>query len=851
MVQLSVPLIPELWIGTYAFVFLAAYVVCVVIRRRYFSAISDIPGPFLASFSVLWEVWEVVAGHIEVTVIALHKKHGHFVRISHEEVSVSHPDAIRAILLTPLTKIDWYKVMALPDHRFQTPMSEVNPKRRVERAKNVAAGYTLSSIIKSEPQINDAIELLEKRLDELSKAGQPVEFDRWFNYLAFDVIGEVTFSRAFGFLETSTDIDGSIANSRVLTLYVALAGFFLTLHNATLGNPWMGKLGLTPSQHIFDTVSRAVASRKKNTEARTDMMEHWMQAQAAHPERFGETEIQAVASATVGAGADTVSATLQAFWYYLLRKPEDLTRLQTEIDKASREGKLSKVVSYAEARELPFLQACIKETFRFHPAVAHGLARVVPEEGIKIGDRVFSQGTHLSVNPWVIHRSTEMFGADANMFNPQRWLEPRAKDMEKYMVQFGAGYNSCPGQNLARMEISKVTATLVRDFDIRQPRASDIPSAKQFSSKKHRMVALDLVHASNAQLRELGPGLVALFVGATSGIGEYTAKAFVKNALSPRVYIVGRSESAAERIIKECKELNKDGKVEFLKADVSELGEVDRVCAEIAKKESHINLIVQTQGNMNLRGRDGKHTRPPMDFLHLLLAESHEGIDRKFALNYYSRMRFISNLLPLLQTAASKPPHFSRTLSVLSAGWEGKLDFQDLELKNTFSRSKCATQSTTMNSIMTEEFSKRQPATTFSHSYPSGVNTGLARELPVWARAAAKVLTPLMAAITVSQEETGARQLFIATSGLYPPAKPFKDDTLASGVPAPKGFNSPFVGANGAAGSGAYLANWNCEAATGKQKLLKQYREENVGAKIWDHTMGIFDRAAKINQARQ
>lgn len=214
-------------------------------------------------------------------------------------------------------------------------------------------------------------------------------------------------------------------------------------------------------------------------------------------------------------------------------------------------------------------------------------------------------------------------------------------------------------------------------------------------------------------------------------------------------------------------------------------------------------------------------------------------------------MRFISNLLPLLQTAASQPPHFSRTLSVLSAGWEGKLDFQDLELKNTFSRSKCATQSTTMNSIMTEEFSKRQPATTFSHSYPSGVNTGLARELPVWARAAAKILTPLMAAITVSQEETGARQLFIATSGLYPPAKPFKDDKLASGVPAPKGFNSPFVGANGVAGSGAYLANWNCEAATGKQKLLKQYREENVGAKIWDHTMGIFDRAAKINQARQ
>lgn len=42
---------------------------------------------------------------------------------------------------------------------------------------------------------------------------------------------------------------------------------------------------------------------------------------------------------------------------------------------------------------------------------------------------------------------------------------------------------------------------------------------------------------------------------------------------------------------------------------MSELAEVDRVCAEITKKEPHINLIVQSQGNMNLRGRDGKHMK--------------------------------------------------------------------------------------------------------------------------------------------------------------------------------------------------------------------------------------------------
>ena len=51
--------------------------------------------------------------------------------------------------------------------------------------------------------------------------------------------------------------------------------------------------------------------------------------------------------------------------------------------------------------------------------------------------------------------------------------------------------------------------------------------------------------------------------------------------------------------------MNKDGKVEFIKADVSELAEVDRACKEIQKKEKAVNLLVQTQGNANLRGRDG------------------------------------------------------------------------------------------------------------------------------------------------------------------------------------------------------------------------------------------------------
>lgn len=47
-------------------------------------------------------------------------------------------------------------------------------------------------------------------------------------------------------------------------------------------------------------------------------------------------------------------------------------------------------------------------------------------------------------------------------------------------AQFGAGYNSCPGRNLANLEVSKVTATLVRDFDTRQ-----VDPKQKWSFKSH------------------------------------------------------------------------------------------------------------------------------------------------------------------------------------------------------------------------------------------------------------------------------------------------------------------------------------------------------------------------------
>lgn len=74
-------------------------------RRRYFSPISNIPGPFLASITRLWHVFHILQGKQSVLLTRLHEKHGPFVRISHDEVSVSHAEAPKKLLLAVLKKV--------------------------------------------------------------------------------------------------------------------------------------------------------------------------------------------------------------------------------------------------------------------------------------------------------------------------------------------------------------------------------------------------------------------------------------------------------------------------------------------------------------------------------------------------------------------------------------------------------------------------------------------------------------------------------------------------------------------------------------------------------------------------
>lgn len=134
------------------------------------------------------------------------------------------------------------------------------------------------------------------------------------------------------------------------------------------------------------------------------------------------------------------------------------------------------------------------------------------------------------------------------------------------------------------------------------------------------MVAINAVRASNAALQATGaPGMVAVFAGATSGIGMGTLKAFIKYANAPKAYIIGRSESATGRLLKDLRLSNPSATLNFLEGEISLIREVDRLCDEIKRKEEKIDFAFLSAGYLSFDGRNGIFSHSPLSIHHVLI----------------------------------------------------------------------------------------------------------------------------------------------------------------------------------------------------------------------------------------
>lgn len=88
-----------------------ALVFTVALWRRFLSPLKDIPGPFWASLTRLWHVKIIIDGNQNVRLRDAHEEYGPFVRMAPNEVSVTHPDGVKRLLLQALPKVRTRRVL--------------------------------------------------------------------------------------------------------------------------------------------------------------------------------------------------------------------------------------------------------------------------------------------------------------------------------------------------------------------------------------------------------------------------------------------------------------------------------------------------------------------------------------------------------------------------------------------------------------------------------------------------------------------------------------------------------------------------------------------------------------------
>ncbi|KAH7904253.1 cytochrome P450 [Hygrophoropsis aurantiaca] len=176
------------------------------------------------------------------------------------------------------------------------------------------------------------------------------------------------------------------------------------------------------------------------------------------------------------AGRDTTAGTLTFIVYMLSQHPKVLLRLREEI--LNKIGS-SKRPSYDEMRDMKYMRAVINETLRLYPSpsertfCSYFFSRTTTESvilpAINGGKPIYvPPNTRMPYSVFLMHRRKDLWGPDAEEFDPDRFLDER---LHKYLTKnpfifapFNAGPRICLGQQFAYNEMSYFLVRLLQTF---------------------------------------------------------------------------------------------------------------------------------------------------------------------------------------------------------------------------------------------------------------------------------------------------------------------------------------------------------------------------------------------------
>ncbi|KAK9414814.1 putative Pisatin demethylase [Seiridium unicorne] len=455
----------------------ALLLVTYVVYTYFFNSLSYVPGPAISRISNFWKVKAAWHEDLPKRLIALHREHGPIVRVGPDTISLNDPAAYPIIYGVKqgfkktryLAAAEaWYKGKPMPttitttDEDYHTHILRV-----ARRPYSSAAGPQVE--IKLQP----LVELMVRKLDNLDKTGlATVDVAVLLSHYAMDAMAVAVLSEAMGFVETGKDLEGAIGAVNILNKYFSIVTQAPWVHKFLLGNRFAMSF-LEKQNPIMNFALPRIERREREqqTEASADLLGILLEANASVKDPGAKLTLDQIVMVTVSsiqAGYATITVALRSIIYQLARNHRVQQRLQRELADSSAIDEQHCSSQVAEAAKLPYLNAVIIEALRTNPVPGLILERQVPAGGVVLDGRHIPAGTSVGFNPWVILSNTQVYGEDAHLFTPERWLEAseeRLREMRRCNISFGAGSRACQGKGMAMMVIMKLIPVLVSRYN--------------------------------------------------------------------------------------------------------------------------------------------------------------------------------------------------------------------------------------------------------------------------------------------------------------------------------------------------------------------------------------------------
>ncbi|GLA16687.1 hypothetical protein AnigIFM62618_003282 [Aspergillus niger] len=305
----------------------------------------------------------------------------------------------------------------------------------------IAPLFSLSNVVHFEGLVEEVLACLSEQFDKRFVAtGEAFDCAEWLQYFAFDVMGTMSFSKRYGFLEQGRDVNGMLRAIFEFFMVAAPMTQLTWLDPILYKNRLAHSFRQTPGMSILGFVGKAIGGRLAKsgdvkedsgfTPPNKDFLARFLETQKLNP-KLPPWVSTAWTFSNVIAGSDSVGTVMKtAICEFALSTNQSLERLQRELDGANLTRPYPQ---WSEVRDLPYLDACIQEAARLHPPFALPLERIVPRGGVTVLGHYLPEGTLVGGNPYVVNRHEATFGPDVEAWKPERWLN--AEDDHKRLLE--------------------------------------------------------------------------------------------------------------------------------------------------------------------------------------------------------------------------------------------------------------------------------------------------------------------------------------------------------------------------------------------------------------------------------